>query len=166
MKFTIEQLNLMDRHSFMEAVGWVVEHSPWVMERVYAKLPYRDGDQLHDELVDVIRNLNEEEKVSLLRSHPDLGTRLAMTDASVSEQRGAGLDSLSEDEYIQLSELNKQYTDRFGFPFIMAVKGKNKAEITEAMQRRSENGRDEELQAALSEIGRITKFRLLERVGH
>ncbi|GFN31640.1 2-oxo-4-hydroxy-4-carboxy-5-ureidoimidazoline decarboxylase [Paenibacillus xylaniclasticus] len=164
MKYTIEQLNVMDRNSFLESVGWVVEHSPWVMERVYDKRPYRSGDGLHAGLVEVIRSLSEEETVRLLRSHPDLGTRLAMTDASVSEQRGAGLDSLTEEEYKLLSELNQRYTSRFGFPFIMAVKGKQKTEIIESMQRRLYNGRDEELQTAIAEIGRITKFRLAEKV--
>jgi len=166
MKLTIEQLNGMDRSAFMDAVGWVAEHSPWVMERVYDKLPYRNRDELHEKLVDVIHHLSEHEQLALLRSHPDLGTRLQMTEASVSEQRGAGLDSLSEEEYRLLLDLNERYTSRFGFPFIMAVKGKRKSEVIEAMRRRSGNEREGELKTALGEIGRITRFRLSERVEH
>lgn len=148
----------------MEAVGWVVEHSPWVMERVYEKRPFHNVEQMHGALKQVIAALDEADKVKLLRSHPDLGSRLQMTDASVAEQSGAGLDRLSPAEYEQLVALNTRYTAAFGFPFILAVKGKTKADIIEAMIKRVENTRADELQTAINEIGKITGFRLADRV--
>ncbi|MWC26840.1 2-oxo-4-hydroxy-4-carboxy-5-ureidoimidazoline decarboxylase [Paenibacillus sp. MMS18-CY102] len=160
----ISQLNQLPKESFMEAVGWVVEHSPWVMERVFEERPFHNVEQMHAALKQVIASLDEEDKVKLLRSHPDLGSRLQMTDASVAEQNGAGLDRLTPAEYEQLVALNARYTAAFGFPFIMAVKGKSKPDIIEAMIRRVENGREDELDAAVAEIGRITGFRLRDRV--
>lgn len=164
MKFTIDQVNAMDRLTFMNELGWIVEHSPWVMERVFNMCPFVHLDGLHDGLLKTIQGLAEEEQLKLLRSHPDLGSRLQMTDASVSEQRSAGLDSLTAAEYERLSELNRSYTTKFGFPFIMAVRGLSKEAIIESMQRRVHHPAQEELRTALAEIGKITRFRLEQRV--
>jgi len=99
-------------------------------------------------------------KLTLIRAHPDLGSRAKMAEASVIEQKGAGLDSLSPDEYEQIQNLNQRYTAKFGFPFIFAVKGKTRLEVLAAMHRRMDNSRADELEEALGQIYQIARLRL------
>ncbi len=107
--------------------------------------------------------------MAILRAHPDLAGRLAaaklLTEDSASEQASAGLDRLTPDEKSRFTELNAAYTSRFGFPFIMAVKGRTKAEIMEAFARRLDNDIDTEFNEALRQVSRIVRLRLEERMG-
>ncbi|SER92867.1 2-oxo-4-hydroxy-4-carboxy-5-ureidoimidazoline decarboxylase [Salisediminibacterium halotolerans] len=162
--YTVEEINQMTRTAFVEALGPAFEESPWVAERAYESSPFADRDQLVTEMIAVMHKASQEEKLALLNAHPDLGGKLAMTRASQSEQRGAGLDHLSENEYEVFSGLNRQYVASFGFPFIMAVKGRTKEEILTAMQERVNHGHEEEFQQALAEVGAIASFRLSEWV--
>ena len=107
-----------------------------------------------------VETASMDKKLDLLNAHPDLGGKVKMTDESVSEQKGAGLDQLSEEEHAEFLDLNKQYTDKFGFPFIIAVKGHDKDSIKAAMKERIQNDRETELNTALKEIYKIARFRL------
>ena len=100
------------------------------------------------------------EQLALLRAHPDLGSRAAMTDASSSEQAGAGLDKLSPQEFARLQELNTAYNSKLGFPFIYAVKGSSKHDILKALEVRASAGQEEEFREALRQVSRIARFRL------
>ena len=99
-------------------------------------------------------------QLALLRAHPDLGARLKMSAASAGEQTGAGLDRLSPDTYRQLTELNATYRDKFGFPFLFAVKGSTPAQILEALQSRLSRDRATEFEEALRQVARIAWLRL------
>ncbi|WP_246029338.1 2-oxo-4-hydroxy-4-carboxy-5-ureidoimidazoline decarboxylase [Paenibacillus humicus] len=163
-KWTMEQLNGLPAASFVEALGGIFEHSPWVAGAVEPLRPFESAEELHAAMVNAARSAPEEELLALLRCHPDLGTKLAMSELSVSEQKGAGLDSLSPEEYERFSSLNRDYVGRFGFPFILAVRGKNKDDILASLAERAVRERGEELDQALREIARITGFRLADLV--
>ena len=96
---TLADLNASDRDGFVAAIGWIFEHSPWVAERTWSHRPFESLDALHRAMVAEVSALHREEQLALLRAHPDLGSRARMTAASTSEQAGAGLDSLTADEF-------------------------------------------------------------------
>jgi len=159
---TVAELNAKDRSGFVAAVGWAFEDSPWVAERVWEKRPFATLDALHDAMTTVVASASPEEKLALLRAHPDLGARARMSDASVREQGGAGLDTLTRDELDRLRALNTAYREKFGFPFLYAVKGSTKDDILSALERRLPATRDAEQAEALGQVYRIARFRLEE----
>ncbi len=157
---TIEDLNALDRAQFVETVGWVFEHSPWVAERAWEARPFTSVDALHGAMVDQVEQASAEEQLALLRAHPDLGTRARVSDASAAEQAGAGLDQLTFEELERLLALSEAYRDKFGFPFLFAVKGSGKHDILTALERRVSSSRDEEYRVALAQVYRIARFRI------
>jgi 2-oxo-4-hydroxy-4-carboxy-5-ureidoimidazoline decarboxylase len=159
---TIAELNAKDLTGFVAAVGWAFEDSPWVAERVWEKRPFATLDALHDAMTAVVASASTEEKLALLRAHPDLGARAKMSDASVREQEGAGLDTLTRVELDRLRALNTAYREKFGFPFLYAVKGSTKHDILSALERRLPSTRDAEQGEALRQVYRIARFRLEE----
>lgn len=157
---TLAQINTMRQAEFAESLGGIFEHSPWVAEGTYGKRPFESVQQLHDSMVETARNAEHSRILALLRAHPDLATRLQVTPLSAAEQQGAGLDRLTPEEFKQLTELNAAYTEKFQFPFILAVRGKNKDDIIKAIRERVDRSLQEEWDQALQEIGKITRFRL------
>jgi 2-oxo-4-hydroxy-4-carboxy-5-ureidoimidazoline decarboxylase len=163
---TIAEVNQLGQLEFVEAVGWVFEHSPWVAERAWRRRPFASLDELHAAMVAALEAGTAEEQLALLRAHPDLGARpqeaqaSTLTDASRAEQAGAGLDALSPDESARLHKLNTAYRAKFGFPFLYAVKGSTKHDILKALEARALAGREEEFREALRQVSRIARFRL------
>jgi 2-oxo-4-hydroxy-4-carboxy-5-ureidoimidazoline decarboxylase len=157
---TVADLNQMDRDAFVESIGWVFEHSPWVAQRAYAAKPFVSIDALHAAMVVEIRQATGDEQLALLRAHPDLGARARMSGSSTAEQAGAGLDRLSPVQFETLQRLSREYRDTFGFPFLYAVKGGTVADILAALEKRRTAGYDEELDEALRQVSRIARFRL------
>ncbi len=161
----------MDRAAFVAAFGDVFEHSAWIAEGAFdAGLP-PDADSasgLHRAMVAQLRPAPREAKLALIRAHPDLAGRLAaagrLTADSAREQASAGLDMLTDAERERFTALNGAYTTRFGFPFILAVKGRSKAEILEAFERRVAHDAETEFETALAEIERIALLRLSDRL--
>jgi OHCU decarboxylase len=156
----LNEINKMDQALFTKELGWIFEHSPWVAERSWGCGPFLSVEQLHESMVNVVEHASSEEKLALLRAHPDLATRVQMADASVKEQAGAGLDSLTEEEYKEFLELNNSYKEKFNFPFILAVKGHNKESIKKSMETRLNLSPIAELEEALKQIYKIGQFRL------
>ena len=159
-RWNLGELNALDRDAFVEALGWIFEGSPWVVERTWPRRPFASLDALHEATIDVVRQASEPEQLALLRAHPDLGTRTRMGDASTGEQHAAGFDRLDMDQYEQLQRLNGEYRRRYGFPFLFAVKGSTKADALTALEARIRRSRDEELAEALRQVARIARFRL------
>ena len=157
---TIADLNSLEHAQFVAAIGWVFEHSPWVAERAWAVRPFANVEQLHRVMVERVERALPEEQLALLRAHPDLGTRARVSEASSAEQAGAGLDQLTQAEFERLRALNETYRDKFGFPFLFAVKGSTKHDILEALERRARSSREEEYLVALDQVYRIARFRL------
>jgi len=138
------------------------EHSPWVEERADARSS--SGDR-HADLMAVVRDASPEEQLALIRAHPELAGKAAvdLTEASASEQAGAGLDRLTQPEFDRFHALNAAYREKFGFPFIICVRLTDKAGILAAMERRLANDRDTEIATALEQIGEIVRLRLEDR---
>jgi 2-oxo-4-hydroxy-4-carboxy-5-ureidoimidazoline decarboxylase len=158
--FTLAGLSASTRDAFVAALGGIVEHSPWVAERAWEARPFTSLDALHRAMVDALSAAGPEAQLEVLRAHPDLGTRARMSDASTGEQAGAGLDRLTPDEFERLQRLNRDYRDRFGFPFLFAVKGATKHDVLAALERRLPSARDAEFEEALRQVARIIRFRL------
>lgn len=152
----------MTREEFVATYGGIYELSPWVAERAW------DGgvdpaSDLAPGFRAVVERAGRDAQLKLLRAHPDLANRLAigtLTAHSAAEQAGAGLDRCTEDEFAEFQALNARYTERFGFPFIIAVKGLDRGAILEAFRRRVEGDPEEEFRTALEEVHRIAGFRL------
>lgn len=165
---TLTELNAKDRRAFVEAVGWVFEDSPWVAERAWDKRPFASLDALHEAMAGIVASATYEEQIALLRAHPDLGTvRLKadrLSEASQREQASAGLGTLTRDERDRLTALNTSYREKFGFPFLYAVKGSTKHDVLSALERRLPSRRELEHQEALRQVSRIARFRLEEAV--
>jgi 2-oxo-4-hydroxy-4-carboxy-5-ureidoimidazoline decarboxylase len=117
-------------------------------------------DALHRIMVEQVEAALPEEQLALLRAHPDLGTRARVSEASGAEQAGAGLDQLTQTEFERLRVLNEAYRNKFGFPFLFAVKGSTKHDILEALERRARSSREKEYLVALDQVYRIARFRL------
>ena len=164
----LAQLNSMPPAQFVETLGAIFEHSPWVAERVAAQRPFGSVLDLHAAMISAVAAASGDEQLALIRAHPELAgrarVRTGLTADSAREQSGAGLDSCSPDEFSRLHELNKAYTDKFGFPFILAVRGHDRASIIAAFSARVQNAAAAERSAALAQIGRIAWFRLAETV--
>ena len=157
---TLAEANEKNRADFVWALGWIFEDSPWVAERAWASRPFATVKALHEVMLEVVQHASGEEQLALLRAHPDLGTRTRVSTASAGEQKGAGLDSLAPDEFEGLQALNRQYREKFGFPFIYAVKGSGREDVLLALTLRLDGTPEEELHQALWEVGRIAWFRL------
>jgi 2-oxo-4-hydroxy-4-carboxy-5-ureidoimidazoline decarboxylase len=163
-RMTLAELNNAGRDGFVAAVGWIFEHSPWAAERAWDRRPFASFDAMHQAMVAEVSAASRDEQLALLRAHPDLGSRARMTDASTREQAGAGLDSLTPDEFVQLQQLNTAYRDKFGFPFLFAVKGASKHDILAALAARLPASAAEEFPEALRQVFRIAWFRLEENM--
>jgi OHCU decarboxylase len=159
--------SLIDTAAFIQAYGSVYERSPWVAEQVAETgLQPADDEPAHlaHRMAQIVDAAGVERQLALLRAHPELVGRIGlaqdMTHDSVREQAGAGLDQCSPEEFQRFHDLNHAYGARFGFPFIIAVAGLDRAAILENFSRRIHHDRDTEFEAALAQVHRIARFRL------
>ena len=161
---TITGINALDRAGFTAALGGIFEHSPWVADEAWRHRPFADVDALHGAMLAAVGAAGEPRQLALLRSHPELAgkamVRNELTADSTQEQAGAGLTQCSPEEFARLTELNRRYQAHFGFPFILAVKGYDRAGILAEFARRVENDRATEFREALAQVARITRMRL------
>lgn len=160
----------MTRDEFLILFGSVYEHSPWVAEAMVGAGLDTDSDSaagLATQMATVVDGASDETKLALLRAHPDLAGRLAlagrMTPSSTSEQSSAGLDHCSPEELERFRELNSAYTAKFGFPFILAVRGYQRDEIPNIFVQRLENSPEAEFKEALSQVKRVAGLRIQDR---
>jgi OHCU decarboxylase len=162
-----ERPSKMSKERFLEQFGGVFEHSHWIAERTFNKelAPANDSASgLHAALSAIFRNARDDERLGVLNAHPDLAGKLAaakqLTQESTHEQASAGLDQLSDSERANFTALNKAYVDKFGFPFIIAVKGLSKSDIVSAFEQRINHSRDQEFTTACRQVERIALLRL------
>jgi 2-oxo-4-hydroxy-4-carboxy-5-ureidoimidazoline decarboxylase len=160
----IDELNSLDRDAFVDVVGPVFEHSPWIAERTWAERPFPDRKVLHEALCRTMYGATRDEQVRLIRAHPDLVGQAArtgsLTPESAGEQRAAGLGGLSVEEIALFDRYNEAYRERFGFPFVICARENKKESILAAFPVRLENAREDEIDTALAEIARIARFRI------
>jgi OHCU decarboxylase len=155
----------VDKTSYLARYGGIFEHSPWIAEQVWDLDLHTGGVQeLHEAFANVIRTADREQQLALLRAHPQLASAIAsgeeITAESRGEQRGAGLDQCSAIEFEEFEYLNSTYSDKFGFPFIIAVKGLGREQILESFRARLTNTPEKEFTEALEQVIRIGNFRL------
>lgn len=163
-------LNRLDYSTFMSLVGPVFEHSPWIAAEAWETRPWPSLRELHTALTSVVVHAGPERQLALIRAHPDLVGRAALagtlTRESTEEQRAAGLDpdALLPDEIVQFQSLNAAYMERFGFPFIICAREHGKETILSSLQARVTNESAQEIDTALTEIGKIAWYRLQDIV--
>jgi 2-oxo-4-hydroxy-4-carboxy-5-ureidoimidazoline decarboxylase len=165
---TLDHLNEFDCTVFVAALGEIFEHSPWVAEAVYDFRPFADVDALHAAMVAAVDAAPVERQYALIRAHPQLAGKAAiagaLTEASTREQKGAGLDQCTPEEYARLHALNAAYEEKFGFPFIIAVRGHTRGSIIDAMEQRLASDPMTEHREALRQIARIARLRLGDKI--
>ena len=166
---TLSALNEGSREEFLFACGPLFEGSPWVAERAWPKRPFQSLEALHRELVASVRGASPEEKLALIRAHPDLVGRLSARSPELGahssrEQAAAGLDSVTEDEARRFRAYNEDYFNKFGFPFVICARENRKEAILCEMPRRLGQSREAEMGTALTEIGKIAWLRLRDAV--
>ena len=166
---TLAALNRADRASFVAALAGIFEHSPWVADAVADERPFTSTADLHAAMVRAVDAAPMAAQLALIRAHPELAGKAAiaggLTAASSAEQANAGLTACSADEFARLTELNARYNARFGFPFILAVKGYDRAGIIAEFARRVTRAPAEEHEENLRQIARIASFRLAALLG-
>jgi OHCU decarboxylase len=161
---TLAQLSSLSRDEFVRVVGPVFEHSPWIAEVAWAMRPFASVEGLHAVMCDIVRAAGEEKQLALIRAHPDLVGKLALTGQltkeSTGEQASAGLDRLTVQEVELFQQNNAAYKAKFGFPFIICARLNKKEAILNGFKVRLQNSREQEIQAALVEIFKIAELRL------
>lgn len=164
----LDVLNGLPVAEFVAALASIFEHSPWIPERVANQRPFSDVIALHTALCRAVADAGEDRQLALIRAHPELAGRAAirgeLTEASSGEQHGAGLAARTQEQYERLQTLNAAYRTRFGFPFILAVKGHNPDSVIAALAERLAHAAEPERLTALEQIGRIARFRLVELI--
>jgi 2-oxo-4-hydroxy-4-carboxy-5-ureidoimidazoline decarboxylase len=160
-------LNAADRGTFVAAVGFAFESSPWIAEAAWERRPFFDLDALLGCMNAVVLESPLERRVALIAAHPDLAGRVArregrLTPASANEQASAGLDRLGSEEIARFDALNTAYRKRFGFPFVICARENTKDSILRSLDARLRNDRDTEIATALDEIRKIARLRLAD----
>jgi OHCU decarboxylase len=163
---TLEELNAMSAPAFVAALGALFEHSPWVAEGVVAARPFETAQGLLAAMRGVVAKAGAQMQMRLILAHPRLGNQgpkpQLLTAASSQEQRRAGLEACTPFQYAQLERLNEAYFEKFGFPFILAVRGHTPESILEQCTERLERDAASEQAAALTQIGLIAGYRLAQ----
>ena len=151
-----------NKRAYVNRFGGVYEHSEWVAEKAFDMGPPAPED-LPDMMRQIVEDAGREAQIALLRAHPDLAGKLAKTGAltneSTSEQASAGLDQCTEEEFAEFTALNERYKARFGFPYILAVRGRNRAEILDNFRSRVDNAPEVEFREALDQVHQIAALR-------
>lgn len=161
--YSLSQVNQMTQAEFIAALGSIFEASPWIAKQAELKRPFETIEILYQTMVAIVKNSNSQQQLALIRAHPDLGSKTKMAESSVKEQAGVGLDRLTSAEYQHFHQLNQTYKNKFGFPFIIAVKNQTKTSILAAFEQRLNHSIEQEKITALEEIYKIAQFRLYEK---
>jgi OHCU decarboxylase len=163
---SLAAINDMSATEFVALFGALFEHSPWVAERAAASRPFASREQVLHAMLAVVEAASVDEQMALIRAHPHLGARgrqsAGLSNASAREQKRAGLDACSDEEFAELLRLNAAYVSKFGFPFILAVRGHDPRSILANFKSRLHNDADLERRTALTQIGLIAGHRLTE----
>lgn len=161
LKYAIATLNQMSQFEFTEALGSIFEHTPEIASEAWRSRPFANVIQLHGTMAEIVSKMSESDRLKLICAHPDLGGKFKMAEASVQEQSTLGLDRLSTAEYDRFQQLNDAYKEKFGFPFIIAVRNHTKDTILATFEQRLKNMMEIEKQQAIAEIIEIARWRLI-----
>jgi OHCU decarboxylase len=159
---SIDKFNKLSKAEFISIFGNIFEKTEWVAERCYESKPYNNLDELVSKMMKIFENIEKERHLEILNSHPDLAVEKKLTKDSKNEQKNASLNHCTDEEFMEFKKLNEEYKKKFGFPFIVAVKGKNKEEILNSFRQRITNNINLEFEEAKKQVKKIASFRLDE----
>ena len=162
---TIDKINKLSRSEFVEIFANIFEKTKWIAEKLYNQKPFDNFRDLSSKMLGIFETAGKETQLKILEAHPDLADKVTvnlLTSNSRSEQSNAGLDQCSEEEFNEFKNLNKSYRQKYGFPFVIAVKGKNKIEILSEFKKRILNSVDKEFKEAIKQVVKIANLRLNE----
>ncbi len=165
---TVDELNAVSADGFVKAVGFVAEHSPWVALRAAGRRPFSTAEGVAAAFDAIIAGATADERLGLLKAHPDLAGKAAvaadLTAESRQEQASAGLDAMSPAEHERFQALNAAYRERFGFPFVICVREHTRASILDQFDDRLRSTAEAELETGLREVCKIIRLRLVDAV--
>ena len=159
---SIVKINKLSKAEFISIFGNIFEKTEWIAEKCYESKPYNNLDELVSKMMKIFENIEKERHLEILNSHPDLAVEKKLTEDSKNEQKNASLNQCNDEEFIEFKKLNEEYKKKFGFPFIVAVKGKNKEEILNSFRQRITNNINLEFEEAKKQVKKIASFRLGE----
>ena len=159
---SLEKINNLNKSDFLTIFGNVFEKSEWISEKVFDLRPFKNFEDLFSKIIGIYENSDKIIILKILNSHPELAVEKKLTMNSKNEQKNANLNECTNDEYNEFKKLNIEYKKKFDFPFIIAVKGKNKDEILDYFRERIKNSLDEEFLEAKKQVKKIATFRLEE----
>ena len=158
----IDKFNKLNKSEFLSTFGNVFEKTEWIAEKCYDSKPYNNVQELVNKMMEVFENSIKEKHLKILNSHPDLAVKKKLTKESENAQANANLNQCTNEEFEEFNKLNEKYKKKFGFPFIIAVKGKNKNEILNIFRQRITNNINLEFEEAKKQVKKIATFRLSE----
>ena len=155
-------INNLNRDKFISLFGVIFEKSQWIGEKLFDLKPFKDKDDLISKMIQIYETTSKNGILKVLRSHPKLAVEKNLTDYSNKEQSRANLKNCSQEEFDEFEKLNNEYEKKFGFPFIIAVKGKDKIEILNNFRQRINNDVEFEFKESKKQVKKIALFRLDE----
>ncbi len=158
----LDKINNLSKSDFISTFGNVFEKTDWIAEKAYEMKPFNAHDDLFSKMMEIFENSKKERHLEILIAHPDLAIEKKLTNDSLKEQKNANLKECSDQEFKEFTKLNNDYKKKFGFPFIIAVKGKNKQEILDNFRQRITNNINSEFEEAKKQVRKIASFRLNE----
>jgi len=159
---SIDKINKLSKPDFISIFGNIFEKTEWIAQKSYDSKPYKNYEELFLKMMEIFENTNKENHLKILNAHPDLVVEKKLTKDSKNEQKNASLNQCTSEEFIEFKKLNEKYKVKFGFPFIIAVKGKNKEEILNSFRQRITNNINLEFEEAKRQVKKIANFRLSE----
>jgi len=159
---SIEKINQLSENEFIGTFGNIFEKTNWIANRAFNSKPYRNFNEFISTIIKIYENSSKEDCIKIFNAHPELAVEKKLTEDSHKEQKGANLNRCNNEEFNEFKNLNYEYKKKFGFPFIIAVKGKNKSEILINFRKRINNEIDSEFEEAKNQVKKIATFRLKE----
>ena len=160
----INKINKLSQSEFIKVFANIFENARWIAEELYNQKPFDSFEELSSKILNIFETATREKQLKILNAHPDLANKTKiglLTPDSLNEQTGAGLDQCTQEEYNEFSKLNEAYK-KFGFPFILAVKGKAKTEILNNFKKRISSDPEIEFNEAIKQVKKIANLRLKE----
>ena len=155
-------LNNLNKDKFISLFGVIFEKTQWIAEKLLEHKPFKDKDDLVNKMIHIYETSQKNDILNILKAHPKLAIEKNLTEHSSKEQSSANLKNCNKEEYDEFKKLNDEYENKFGFPFIIAVKGKDKIEILNNFRQRINNDVELEFKEAKSQVKKIALFRLNE----
>jgi len=159
---SIDKINQLSKNDFIDIFGNVFEKTYWIADKAFNMKPYKNFNELLSTIIEIYENSSKEECLKIFNAHPKLAVEKKLTKDSQKEQDNANLTQCNNEEFNEFQNLNTEYIKKFGFPFIIAVKGKNKDEILINFRKRIKNKINLEFEEAKKQVKKIADFRLKE----